>query len=96
LIKIIAESPGVASVCRVFFLAARAAHTPYETHYRLLRYSVLLYDATSARRIREQIRRNIRFYQVEKIWNRIFFKTPASVYEGVVYDFNEESATAKL
>jgi hypothetical protein len=82
-------------VPRVFWQPAPL--TPYETD-TILRYSVLLYDATLREEYGEQIRAagHSALIAVEKIWNRIFLEDATLHIEGAVYDFTEESATAKL
>ena len=95
---IVSESPEKAAqksgVPRVFWQPAPL--TPYETD-TILRYSVLLYDASLREEYGEQIRAagHSALMAVEKIWNRIFLEDASLHIEGAVYDFTEESATAE-
>jgi hypothetical protein len=81
-------------VPRVFWQPAPL--TPYETD-TILRYSVLLYDASLREEYGEQIRAagHSALIAVEKIWNRIFLEDASFAYRRRCYDFTEESATAE-
>jgi hypothetical protein len=94
---VVAESPENAAqtsgVPRVYWQPAPL--TPYETD-TILRYSVLLNDASLREEYGEQIRAagHSALIAVEKIWNRIFLEDAALHIEGAVYDFTEQSVTA--